>query len=54
MFLRDHSGKTHVIDITEDSSVKEIREKIQVKVGVKPEEQVLIFAGKTLLDGDDT
>lgn len=51
IFVKTLSGKNITIEVEPTDSIESIKEKIQEKEGIAPEDQLLIFAGKQLNDG---
>ena len=51
LFVKPTDRKLIMIEINNDLTIREIKKKIQEKLGIDPEEQKLIFQGSIL---DDT
>lgn len=51
IFVKTHTGKTITLEVEPNDSIDVIKAKINEKVGIEPDNQKLIFAGKNLEEG---
>ena len=51
IFVKTLTGKTIALDVHQNETIEQVKRKVQDKEGVPPEQQRLIFNGKSLEDG---